>query len=109
MVQIPCFNEAETLPTVLASIPRVIPGIKSVEVLVIDDGSWDDTSAVAWAHGADHVVRHPGNRGLAEAFRTGVDYALRHGADIIVTTDGDNQYPQDAIPELIAPLLAGQA
>lgn len=109
MVQIPCLNEAETLPTVLTSIPRDIPGVDRVEVLVIDDGSTDDTSAVARRHGADHVVRHPANRGLAGAFRTGVDYALRHGADIIVTTDGDNQYPQHAIPELIAPILQGQA
>jgi glycosyltransferase involved in cell wall biosynthesis len=109
IVQIPCYNEAETLPVVLAGIPRTIPGVSRIEVLVIDDGSRDETSEVARAHGADHVVRHPGNRGLAGAFRTGIDYALRHGADIVVTTDGDNQYPQHAIPELIAPILDGTA
>jgi glycosyltransferase involved in cell wall biosynthesis len=94
---------------VLASIPRQIPGVDCVQVIVVDDGSSDGTSEVARAHGADAVVRHPANRGLAAAFRSGLDRALRMGADVIVNTDGDNQYPQEQIPELIRPILAGEA
>ncbi|MEA2640476.1 MAG: hypothetical protein QOF51_1870, partial [Chloroflexota bacterium] len=109
IIQIPCYNEAADLPSVLAGIPRVIPGIDCVEVLVVDDGSTDGTEAVAYANGADHVVRHPGNRGLAAAFRSGLDAAIRLGADVVVNTDGDNQYPQEAIPSLVAPILAGKA
>lgn len=108
-VQIPCYNEAATLPLVLRSIPRTIPGVATVTVVVVDDGSTDGTAAVARAHGADVVVRHPRNRGLAAAFRTGLDTCLRLGADIIVNTDGDNQYPQAEIPRLIRPILEGQA
>lgn len=109
IVQIPCYNEAEALPAVLAGIPRQIPGVDCVEVVVVDDGSSDGTSEVAWRGGADYVVRHPANRGLAAAFRTGMDQALRRGADLIVNTDGDNQYPQEQIPRLLGPLLAGEA
>jgi glycosyltransferase involved in cell wall biosynthesis len=109
IVQVPCYNEAGNLPTVLASIPREIPGVDCVQVIVVDDGSSDGTSEVARAHGADAVVRHPANRGLAAAFRSGLDQALRMGADVIVNTDGDNQYPQEQIPELIRPILAGEA
>lgn len=109
IVQIPCFNEEGTLPQVLADIPRSIPGIDSVEVLVIDDGSTDRTAEVARAHGADYVVRHKTNRGLARAFRTGVDACLRLGADIIVNTDGDHQYAGGDIPRLCAPILEGRA
>ncbi len=109
IVQIPCLNEAETLPAVLAAIPRRIPGIDTIEVLVIDDGSSDDTVEVARRHGVQHVVRHVGNKGLAEAFQNGIDACLRLGADIIVNTDGDNQYPQEDIPRLVAPILAGRA
>lgn len=109
IVQIPCYNEAEHLPAVVSSIPRRIPGIDCVEVLVVDDGSTDGTAEVARGAGADHVVRHAGNRGLAAAFRTGLDHALRLGADVIVNTDGDNQYPQDDIPRLIGPILAQEA
>ena len=109
VVQIPCYDEAATLPAVIAGIPRHIPGVDSVEVLVIDDGSNDGTTGIAWEAGADRVVRHPANRGLAAAFRTGLDQALRLGADVVVNTDGDNQYPQEDIPRLIAPILAGEA
>lgn len=109
IVQIPVLNEAESIARVLADIPRDIPGITSVEALIIDDGCTDDTIAVALAHGADHVVRHTSRKGLATAYQTGIDAALRLGADIIVNTDGDNQYPGREIPRLIAPILAGQA
>jgi len=109
IVQIPCLNEAETLPQTVADIPRRIPGIDEVEILVIDDGSTDRTVAVARELGVDHVVRHRNRKGLARAFRTGVDSCLRLGADIIVNTDGDNQYCGADIPGLIAPILEGRA
>jgi glycosyltransferase involved in cell wall biosynthesis len=109
IVQIPCYNEAETLPATIAAIPRRIPGIDRVEVLVIDDGSRDGTSDVARAHGADHVVRHVRNRGLAATFATGLDACLKQGADIIVNTDGDNQYEAADIPALVQPILDGRA
>ncbi len=109
IIQIPCYNEAETLPLVLNSIPRQIAGVDEVRVLVIDDGSTDDTVKVARQHGADYIVRHPGNKGLACAFRTGLDACLSLGADVIVNTDGDNQYPQKDIPRLIAPVLTSGA
>jgi glycosyltransferase involved in cell wall biosynthesis len=109
IVQIPVLNEAESIARVIADIPRQIPGIDAVEVLIIDDGCTDDTVAVALAHGADHVVRHTSRKGLAAAYQTGVDAALRLGADIIVNTDGDNQYPGGDIPRLVAPILAGRA
>lgn len=109
IVQIPCLNEEQTLPEVLRAIPRAIPGVDVVEVLVIDDGSSDRTSAVAREHGADHVVRFTQRKGLAHGFMAGVDAALRLGADVIVNTDADNQYPADAIPALIAPILRGEA
>jgi glycosyltransferase involved in cell wall biosynthesis len=109
IIQIPAFNEAETLGAVIDALPRDIPGAGAVEVLVIDDGSTDDTAGVARAHGAQHVVRHPGNRGLAAAFQTGLDAGLRLGADVIVNTDADGQYPGSAVPALVAPILAGVA
>jgi glycosyltransferase involved in cell wall biosynthesis len=109
IVQIPVLNEADSIAEVLANIPRQIDGIDCVEVLIIDDGCTDDTVAVALAHGADRVVHHTSRKGLATAYQTGIDTALRLGADIIVNTDGDHQYPGYEIPRLIAPILAGQA
>ncbi len=109
IVQIPCLNESGTLPTTLAAIPRQIPGVADVRVLIIDDGSTDGTADVARAHGAELIVRHPQRRGLAAAFETGLQAALAAGADLIVNTDGDNQYPGEAIPGLVAPILDGRA
>jgi glycosyltransferase involved in cell wall biosynthesis len=109
IVQIPCFNEEETLARTVADIPRRIDGVDSVEVLIIDDGSTDRTADVARAAGVDHYVRHPRNRGLARTFRTGIDACLSLGADIIVNTDGDNQYAGADIPQLIRPILDRQA
>lgn len=108
-VQIPCLNEEKTLPLVLKTIPRSIPGVDSVEVLVIDDGSTDRTVEVAKELGVTHFVRHTGNEGLARSFRDGVAYALEHGADIVVNTDGDNQYPQEEITNLVQPIISGNA
>jgi len=108
-VQIPCLNEEETLPLVLATIPRDIPGIDAVEILVVDDGSTDRTVEVATRLGVRHIVRHARNMGLARSFRDGVDYALAHGADIVVNTDGDNQYPQERITDLVQPIVHGEA
>jgi glycosyltransferase involved in cell wall biosynthesis len=109
IIQIPCLNEAETLPAALEGIPASIPGISSIETLVIDDGSDDDTVAVAKSLGVDHVIQHTRTLGLAQAFATGLENALRLGADIIVNTDGDNQYPASAIPELVEPIVSGEA
>ncbi len=109
IIQIPCLNEEETLPAVLADLPQAIDGITTIETLIIDDGSSDQTVAVARSLGVDHIVRHPQNRGLAKAFQSGLEASLRAGADIIVNTDGDHQYPGRAIPDLVAPLLAHEA
>lgn len=108
-VQVPCLNEEKTLPLVLESIPREIPGVDSVEILIVDDGSTDRTVEVAREMGVTHFVQHARNMGLARSFRDGVDYALAHGADIVVNTDGDNQYPQDRIGDLVAPIVEGRA
>ena len=109
VVQIPCLNEAETLPLVLKSIPKKIPGIKSIVILIIDDGSTDATVKVARAHGVKHFVFHPQTQGLGRSFHDGVQYALGLGADILVNTDGDNQYPQARITDLIRPIIKKQA
>ena len=108
VVQIPCLNEEATLATVLESIPSAIDGISQIETVVIDDGSTDRTADIAHEHGA-HVIHHARTMGLAQSFRDGVDYALSRGADIVVNTDGDNQYPQERIGELVAPIVAGRA
>ena len=91
IIQIPCLNEAATLPATLRDLPRQIPGIDAIEILVIDDGSRDDTADVAREHGVDHVIRFLRNRGLAAAFAAGIDACLKRGADFIVNTDADNQ------------------
>ena len=109
VVQIPCLNEADTLPLVLAKIPKHIPGISSITVVVIDDGSTDETVAVARRHGVEHFVRHSQTQGLGRSFHDGVFYALEMGADIVVNTDGDNQYPQEKIGDLVQPILEGRA
>jgi glycosyltransferase involved in cell wall biosynthesis len=109
IIQIPCYNEEGTLPTTLAALPRQLPGINRVEWLVVDDGSEDRTAEVAKACGVDHVVRLPRHQGLARAFLAGLEASLRAGADIVVNTDADNQYPASDIPKLIAPILEGRA
>jgi glycosyltransferase involved in cell wall biosynthesis len=109
IVQIPCLNEEKTLPLVLSTIPKKIAGIDEVIVLVIDDGSTDKTVAVAKKHGVKEFVLHAKTMGLARSFQDGVARALELGADIVVNTDGDNQYPQQDIPSLIEPLLKGEA
>src|SRR5688572_3699315 len=109
IIQIPCYDEEATLPATVADLPREVPGFDVVEWLVIDDGSRDRTSEVARELGVDHVVRHPRNRGLAAAFLTGLDAALRVGADVIVNTDADNQYDASGIPGLVAPIVDGRA
>jgi glycosyltransferase involved in cell wall biosynthesis len=108
-IQVPCLNEEETLPAVLKSIPTQIDGVDEIEILIIDDGSSDRTIDVARELGVTHFVQHTRNMGLARSFRDGVHYALVHGADIVVNTDGDNQYPQDRIGDLVKPILVGEA
>jgi glycosyltransferase involved in cell wall biosynthesis len=109
IIQIPCFNEADQLPQTLADLPREVAGFDLVEVLVIDDGSTDETVAVARAHGVEHLVRLTNNKGLAAGFQAGIDTALKLGADVIVNTDADNQYYGGDIPRLVRPILEGRA
>lgn len=109
IIQIPCYNEAESLPETLVALPRQIDGIDIIEILIIDDGSKDNTSDVARRFGVHHIVRHRTNRGLAAAFQSGINKALAEGADIIVNTDADNQYEGRDICKLVAPVLAGEA
>ena len=109
IIQIPCYNEAETLGLTLDALPRQVPGFEHVEWLIIDDGSQDQTVQVAQRCGVDHIVRHSRNLGLARAFSSGLSACLRQGADVIVNTDADNQYDARDIPALTAPVLAGEA
>lgn len=109
IIQIPCYNEAETLPVTLKELPREVPGFTQVEWLVIDDGSDDGTAEIAHKFGVDHIVSFTGNQGLARSFLAGLDAAIRLGADVIVNTDADNQYNAADIPLLTAPILAGKA
>jgi glycosyltransferase involved in cell wall biosynthesis len=109
VIQIPCLNEEEMLPTTLAALPREVPGFDEVLWLVIDDGSTDRTAEIAVESGADHVVRFSQNKGLAVAFQAGLDAALKLGADAIVNTDADNQYVADDIASLVAPIVEGRA
>lgn len=92
IIQIPCYNEEQTLPQTIAALPRHISGISSIEILIIDDGSTDNTVAVARELGCHHIVSFARNRGLANGFMAGIAACLRAGADIIVNTDADNQY-----------------
>jgi len=109
IIQIPCYNEAETLPETLALLPTAIAGIDEIEVLIIDDGSQDDTIAVARESGVQHVLRLSGHKGLAYGFNVGLDACLKLGADIIVNTDADNQYEAQDIPKIVQPILDGKA
>jgi len=109
VIQIPCYNEEDTLPETLRALPREIPGVDVVEWLVVDDGSLDRTGDVAREMGVDHVVTLPRNRGLSRAFMAGVRASLEAGADVIVNTDADNQYRAADIPLLLEPILEGEA
>jgi glycosyltransferase involved in cell wall biosynthesis len=109
IIQIPCLNEAETLPITLRDLPRSLPGIDRIEVLIVDDGSRDGTAEVARANGVEHIVRFRRRKGLAAAFVAGIDASLKLGADFIVNTDADNQYYGEDIAKLIEPLVLGDA
>ena len=109
VIQIPCHNESEQLPATIADLPRSIPGVDEIEVLVVDDGSTDETSEVAESLGAHYIVRFPKNRGLAAAYMGGLDACLRLGADVVVNTDADNQYRGEDIAALVEPILDGRA
>lgn len=109
IIQIPCYNEEETLPVTLSQIPRVMSGVDCVETLIVDDGSTDRTIDVARERGVHHIIRFTRHRGLASAFKAGLEASLQHGADIIVNTDADNQYAGEDIERLIRPILRGEA
>lgn len=109
IIQIPCYNEEESLPVTINALPKKIDGIDKIEVLVIDDGSTDKTVEVAKSLGVDHIVEMPHNVGLAKAFIAGINNSLEYGADIIVNTDADNQYCADDIKKLVSPILEGEA
>ncbi len=109
IIQIPCFNEAEHLPKTLSQLPKALEGFDSVEILVVEDGSTDETAKVARQCGADHIVHLSRHLGLAQAFANGIDACVRLGADVIVNTDADNQYLAEDISKLVAPILSGEA
>lgn len=109
IIQIPCYNEAQTLPVTLAHLPREIDGVDAIEVLVVDDGSEDETVRVARQLGVHHIVRMNRNKGLATGFTAGLDACLRLGADLIVNTDADNQYSGEDIAKLVRPILSHEA
>jgi glycosyltransferase involved in cell wall biosynthesis len=109
IIQIPCFNEAETLALTVASLPRIIDGFDTVETMVIDDGSTEGTGHIAWTLGVDHVTALNGHQGLARAFIAGLLAAVERGADVIVNTDADNQYNAEDLEALVRPILQGQA
>ena len=109
IIQIPCYNESETLPLTIGDLPKTVPGFDAIEYLVIDDGSTDGTAQIAESLGVHHVVRMPRNRGLAATFEKGLQTAVQLGADVIVNTDGDNQYPGGFIPDLVRPILENEA
>lgn len=109
IIQIPCFNEEQTLALTLSELPTTLPGIDVIETLIINDGSTDGTVGVATANAVDHIVNLPSNQGLAKAFLAGLDASIRHGADIVVNTDADNQYCGEDIAKLVAPIIAGKA
>jgi glycosyltransferase involved in cell wall biosynthesis len=109
IIQIPCLNEEATLPQTIADLPRQVPGIDQVELLVIDDGSTDRTVEVAKECGVEHIVRLTNNKGLAAGFQAGLDACLKLGADVVVNTDADNQYQGADVAKLVAPIVAGEA
>jgi glycosyltransferase involved in cell wall biosynthesis len=109
IIQIPCLNEEQTLPQTIADLPRELPGIDAVELLVVDDGSNDRTVAVARECGVHHIVRLTNNKGLAAGFQAGLDACLKLGADVVVNTDADNQYKGADVAKLVAPIVAGEA
>ena len=109
IIQIPCLNEEATLPQTIADLPRELPGIDEIELLVIDDGSSDRTVEVARECGVEHIVRLTNNKGLAAGFQAGLDACLKLGADVVVNTDADNQYKGADVAKLVAPIVAGQA
>jgi len=105
IIQIPCYNEETTLASVLSELPKEIDGIDEIETMIIDDGSSDKTIEIANTHKVDYIVKHVGNKGLGNAFKTGVEKALWEKADILVNTDGDNQYPGKYISDLVQPII----
>lgn len=109
IIQVPCYNEEGTLGSVLSELPTKIDGIDEIETMIIDDGSNDKTIQIANKHKVDYIVKHVGNKWLGNAFKSGVEKALREGADILVNTDGDNQYPGKYIPALVTPIVESEA